>query len=286
MNAIHSNHSYGSSAFIHTRDGRKLHYMSKGAGHPIVVFESGMGFSRSAWGLVAPQVAEYTQSVVYDRSGLGRSEADMEQRTLRRLAEDLGDLLTSLGPGPFILVGHSWGGPVVRAAAAADLSRIRGLILVDPSDENCQLYFSSMARISFAVNRLLLPWMARTGLYRRMGSKPGQVQPEDVARDHGEEDFTVQAARTMAAESEAFLDDLASLRNTPPKLGDLEVRIISGTKAGQGEHKIRPAIVSAHRKTAQELSNGHWIEAGQSGHMVTFTDPQIIIDEILRMANR
>ncbi|WP_127538331.1 alpha/beta fold hydrolase [Paenibacillus illinoisensis] len=286
MNAIHSNHSYGSSAFIHTRDGRKLHYMSKGTGHPIVVFESGMGFSRSAWGLVAPQVAEHTQSVVYDRSGLGRSEADTEQRTLRRLAEDLGDLLTELGPGPFILVGHSWGGPVVRAAAAADLSRIRGLILVDPSDENCELYFSSMARISFGLNRFLLPWMARTGLYRKMGSKPGQVQPDDVARDHREEDFTVQAARTMAAESVAFLDDLASLRNTPPELGNIEVRIISGTKAGQGEHKIRPAIVSAHRKSAQGLANGHWIEAGQSGHMVTFTDPQIIIDEILRMANR
>lgn len=215
MNAIHANHSYGSSAFIHTRDGRKLHYMSKGDGHPIVVFESGMGFSRSAWGLVAPQVAEHTQSVVYDRSGLGRSEVDTEQRTLRRLTEDLSDLLTALGPGPFILVGHSWGGPVVRAAAAADLSRIRGLILVDPSDENCDLYFSALAKTSFAVNRWLLPWMARTGLYRKMGSKPGQVQPEDVARDHREEDFTVQAARTMAAESVAFLDDLASMRNTP-----------------------------------------------------------------------
>jgi len=285
MNAIHSNHSYGSSAFIHTRDGRKLHYMSKGSGNPIVVFESGMGFSRSAWGLVVPQVAEHTQSVVYDRSGLGRSEADTEQRSLRRLAEDLGDLLTALGPGPFILVGHSWGGPIVRAAAAGDLSRIRGLILVDPSDENCELYFSTMAKTSFAVNRFLLPLMARTGLYRKMGSKPGQVQPDDVARDHQEEDFTVQAARTMAAESVTFLDDLASLRHTPPELGNLEVSIISGTKAGKGEQKIRPAIVSAHRKTVQRLANGQWIEAGQSGHMVTFTDPRIIIDEILRMAN-
>ncbi|MNP77966.1 hypothetical protein D3C76_1754890 [compost metagenome] len=90
----------------------------------------------------------------------------------------------------------------------------------------------------------------------------------------------------MAAESVAFLDDLASLRDAPPVLGNLEVRIISGTKAGQGEHKIRPAIVSAHRKTAQGLANGHWIEAGQSGEMVTFTVPQIMIEEILRMANR
>ncbi|NUU74071.1 alpha/beta fold hydrolase [Paenibacillus xylanilyticus] len=285
MNSTHSNHSYGSSAFFQTRDGRKLHYMSKGTGKPTIIFESGMGFSRSTWGLVAPHVAEQTQSVVYDRSGLGRSEADSEQRNLRRLAEDLGDLLTALGPGPFILVGHSWGGPIVRAAAAADLSRIRGIILVDPSDENCELYFSALARASFAMNRFLMPLMARTGMYRKMGSKPGFVQPEDVAQDHHKEDFTVQAAQTMVAESVPFLNDLALLRHTPPELGELEVSIISGTKAGKGEQKIRPAVVSAHRQSVDGLAKAKWMEADQSGHMVMFSEPQIIIDEILRMAN-
>lgn len=278
-------HSLGTSSFITTKDGRKLHYMSKGSGDLTVVFESGMGASRSNWGLVAPSVAEHCRTVVYDRSGLGRSDADSEERILRRLADDLGELLSALGPGPYILVGHSWGGPIARAAAAADLSRIKGLVLVDPSDEHCGLYFSRLAKFSFALNGLLLPFMARTGLLRRMGSVPGEALPEDVKQDHLFEDFTVQAARTAAAEAKAFLDDLSSLQVAPPRLGNAEVSVISGTRAGKGERKIRPAIVEAHRRTVSKLPNARWIEAAESGHMVMYTEPQLIVDEILRMGN-
>ncbi|MGX1832223.1 alpha/beta fold hydrolase [Paenibacillus taichungensis] len=285
MKPNHSSHSFGSSAFIQTRDGRKLHYMSRGTGDLTIVFESGMGFSRSTWGLVAPAVAGHARAVVYDRSGTGRSEVDSSARNLRRIAEDLDDLLTALGSGPFILVGHSWGGPIVRAAAASNLSRLRGIILVDPSDEHCQLYFSQAAKFNFGLNSLLIPLMARTGLYRLLGSRPGSVQPDDVVEDHRSEDFTVQAARTMVAESKLFLNDLASLLVTPLELGDLEVSIISGTKTGMGERKIRPAIIEAHRRTVSTLTNAKWIGADQSSHMVMFTDPQVIVDEILRMVN-
>lgn len=285
MKPNHSLHSFGSSAFIQTRDGRKLHYMSRGTGDLTVVFESGMGFSRSTWGLVAPAVAEHARAVVYDRAGSGRSEVDSAPRNLQRIAEDLSDLLTALGQGPFILVGHSWGGPIVRAAAASNMSCISGVVLVDPSDEHCELYFSKAAKTNFALNRYLIPFMARTGIYRLLGGRPGSVQPDDVVRDHRAEDFTVQAARTMVAESKPFLEDLASLLVNPLDLGNLEVSIISGTKTGMGERKIRPAIIQAHHQTVNSLTNAKWIGADQSSHMVMFTDPQIIINEIVRMVH-
>ena len=75
-----------------------------------------------------------TTAVVYDRSGLGRSPADPKSRTLHRLASDL---LDHLGHGPFVLVAHSWGGPIVRVAAAASPGRVAGLVLVDQTDEGC-----------------------------------------------------------------------------------------------------------------------------------------------------
>ncbi|GBF77582.1 alpha/beta hydrolase [Paenibacillus sp. 598K] len=275
-------HTYGTSGYAKLPDGRKLHYMTKGSGNPTVVFESGMGASRSAWGLVQPAIAEQVRAVVYDRAGFGRSDRDAAPRTLARLAEDLGGLLTALGPGPYILVGHSWGGVVVRKAAAADPERIRGLVLVDPSDEHCDMYFQRSTRLYFGMSRPLYPLLARTGLYKRMGSGPGSVQPADIVAEHHAEDFTVEAARTTAAEMKAFLDDLERLRTEPPDLRGLRATIISGARIEGAERKLRPAIMAAHRQSAEAMG-GHVVEAHRSGHMVNFDEPELIVAEILRL---
>src|SRR5688500_15138546 len=99
---------------VRTRDGRSLYVERAGTGAPTVVFESGMGCSRDAWALVAPTVAMRAGVVVYDRSGLGRSPADERPRTFDRLVDDLCDVLDAVGAPPYVLVGHSWGGPIVR----------------------------------------------------------------------------------------------------------------------------------------------------------------------------
>lgn len=276
-------HSFGTSKFIALQDGRKLHYMEKGSGNPTVVFESGLGFSRSTWGLVQPVVSERVRAVVYDRAGTGRSEPDPAPRTLRAMAGDLNALLTALGPGPFVLVGHSWGGAIVRAAAAASPERIRGIVLVDQSDENCELYFSYASKMQFSSSRYLIPMLAHTRLYRAVGGKPGSVQPADVTADHHKEDFTVQAARTAAAETAQFLTELKLLKEQPPELGSIEVCVISGTKTTWLERKIRPSVVAAHQQTVARLKNARWVEAPQSGHLIPYSEPDVIIKEIFTM---
>lgn len=276
-------HSFGTSYYVTLENGRKLHYMIKGHGDITVVFETGMGFSRSTWGLVQPIVSQHTRAVVYDRAGYGKSDPNPAPRTLHQMARDLNKLLDELGEGPFLLVGHSWGGPIVRTAAALKPSRIKGILLIDPSDEHCDLYFSRLARMNFAIQRALLPAMARTGLYRKLGSKPGSVQPIDVAADHAREDFTIQAVQTMNAESRQMLSELTQLKQRPPGLGELDVRIISGTLLTGAERSIRPAIMKAHQQSVAALPNGRWIEASNSGHMVIFSEPQLIVQEIMDM---
>ncbi len=276
-------HTFGDSSFAATKDGRRLHYMSKGAGPVTVVFESGMGSSRSTWGLVAPAVSAHARTVVYDRAGLGQSDPDTASRTLARLGEDLGTLLRELGDGPFILVGHSWGGPIVRVTAASSSEAVAGLVLVDPSDENCELYFKASTARWFGVSRVLYRIMAKTGLYRALGSKPGSVQPADVAADHRREDFTVQAANAMAAESIPFLTELAGLRKHAPALGTMKVALISGTMPSRSGQKIRVALTAAHRQSVAALANARYVEAPRSEHMIMFTEPELIAAEIIGM---
>ncbi|MBF6327262.1 alpha/beta fold hydrolase [Nocardia transvalensis] len=258
--------------------------MVQGSEGPTVVFESGMGFSRSIWGLVQPLVAGRMRTAVYDRAGIGRSDDAAHPRTLGRMAADLDTVLRALGPGPFVLVGHSWGGPIARVAAAADPSRIRGLVLVDQSDENCELYFTRSARTRFATTRLLMPALARIGLYRSFGSKAGAAQPVDVLADHRAEDFTVRAARALIAEQDLFLAELQRLREHPLVLDSVEVSVITGTGAQRFDKTVRQAIIAAHRRTAEALPNGRLVEAPRSGHLVMFTEPDVVAREILRVA--
>lgn len=276
-------HTYGDSHYIQTPDGRQLHYMENGAGPVTVVFESGMGMSRSAWGLVQPVVARYARAVVYDRAGSGKSDVDRTPRTLSRMADDLMCLLSHLGAGPFILVGHSWGGPVVRTAASRNPDIIRGLVLVDPTDEHCGLYFKEASVKHFAKMNTLLPLLAGTGLYKLMGSKPGKVLPADVYKEQRQEDFTMRAAHTMVAEGAAFLEDLRALLAHPLRLEGIEVSVLSGTLITRIERNFRPALHAAHKQTAAGLAHSRLVEARQSGHMIMYSEPGLVADEIRRM---
>ncbi len=164
-----------------------------------------------------------------------------------------------------------------------DPARLRGLVLVDQTDEHCGLYFEESSAMHYARMNTLLPMLARTGLYRVMGSKPGRALPADVYKEHRQEDFTMQAARTMVAEGRGFLKDLRVLRDHPLKLGGIEVSVISGTLISWMERKTRPALNEAHRQTTSVLAAARLVEAMYSGHMIMYSEPRLIADEIIRM---
>jgi pimeloyl-ACP methyl ester carboxylesterase len=249
------------------------------------VFEAGMGASRNMWGAVVPLVTPQTSVVVYDRSGLGQSPPDPALRHLARLSEDLVDLLEQVGPGPFVLVGHSWGGPVVRAAAASRPGLVTGLVLVDQTDENCDLFFGKGNERQAAWAPRIMPLMQRTGLLGRMLRKLAGHLPEPWATAFLAEDGTKAAIGTQLAELAASTEDLRRCRDEPLALPDVPVTVISGTVTGFLERGRRPELVVAHRATAAALRQGRHVTADASSHYVPFTEPQLVADEILRIVD-
>lgn len=280
-------HTYGHSAYFTLPDGRRLHYWVKGDGGPTVVFEAGMGFSGAMWGMVQPKVAKLATTLVYDRAGTGRSDDKPGAHTLDMAAADLGALLASLPQlAPFILVGASWGGPIVRHLAAKGGLPIRALVLVDQSDENAPDFFTPAARKQFeATPKMLIP-LAKLGLYKLIGQGPGKHQPADVRKDHYEYDFTVRAAENFASEISNFIPDMEWLRDNPNRLEGVEVSVISGMKAGLMDGKQRKSINAAHRKTADYVTKGSFVPAENSGHYVMFHQPEIIVSEVARLLGK
>ncbi len=279
-------HTMGESGVARLADGRTLHYMSGGVGNPTVVFESGLGASRSEWGLVAPLVAQQFQAVVYDRANLGRSDPDGTPRTLERLASDLGELLSTLGVGPYILVGHSYGGTIALVAAAHNRSQVAGLVLVDHSDEHvtacCQSQLKQLRRIAVA-GRWFIGALRRLHLQTLVLRWAAPGIPADVAHDLVTEDLTASAEQGADSEEQFFAEGLQSLRRQRPDLGAMPVTVISGTKTTLFDRSIRTAFLDAHRRTATRLHARH-VFARKSGHLVVFTEPQLIADEIGHLA--
>ncbi len=111
----------------------RLHLHERGTGSPVVVLESGIAATSISWALIQPQVAEFTRVASYDRAGLGWSGPCTEPRTLRQMVSELAALLENarLSP-PYILVGHSFGGLLIRAYAHLYPDQVAGLVFLDP----------------------------------------------------------------------------------------------------------------------------------------------------------
>ncbi|MCC3779048.1 alpha/beta fold hydrolase [Streptomyces sp. UNOB3_S3] len=282
-------HSQGTPGSARTRDGRELFFMEQAgpadAGPVTVVFESGLAATRSYWALVQRDVARSARTVVYDRSGLGRSAPDPSgARDLRRLADDLGDLLDHLGPGPFVLVGHSWGGPVVRLAAANRPGRIAGLVLADPTDEACELLFDqSIRRLEKSRLRIAL-LLARLKVFGLLFRKVTAALPPDAAADMRAEAFTVAAVRAMGVEQERIEADLRYLLERPPALGDIPLTVISATLRTPGmSAKARESINASHAHRVRQSSHGRHVLARRADHMVPTSEPEVIAAEVRRL---
>lgn len=117
-------------------DGYALYSRSTGVGKPAELFESGLGDVSGIWHLVEPIVAEHTHTIVYDRAGVGRSSKATTPRTFTNIVADLSQVLEQLSvEPPYILVGHSLGGLLVRLYAASHPKAVAGLVLVDSPHE-------------------------------------------------------------------------------------------------------------------------------------------------------
>jgi pimeloyl-ACP methyl ester carboxylesterase len=120
--------------------GHKFHVNCTGQGMPTVVVETGLGDFSFDWILVQTKVAAFTRICTYDRAGYAWSEPGPKPRTFAQINLELRDALAKLGErGPFVLVGHSYGGPVVRNFAATYPREVAGMVLVDSAHEGLRV---------------------------------------------------------------------------------------------------------------------------------------------------
>ncbi len=290
---------------LHVGRGR-LHVYERGMG-PTVVFDAGISASSLSWLKVAPRVAEFARAVTYDRSGFSWSERTHAPVTALSLAAELEVLLRAASlPGPYVLVGHSFGTFVVRAFASDFADRVAGVVLVDPIypaewlDMNRQerrrvsggIFLSRVGAVLASVGfvRLVLNLLlkgSRTGprrAARLFGSEAAALLTRLVlqVRKLPEEVWPVMRAHWSRPRSFlAMADHLASLRPSALEIaaarpiGDVPLVVLTaGTQTD--------AVRQEQARIAAQSPRGRQVIVDGIGHWIQIDQPDVVVDAIRR----
>jgi pimeloyl-ACP methyl ester carboxylesterase len=123
-----------------------IHLHCTGAGGPTVVFESDLDqYGSLSWLPVQDAIAKFTRACSYDRAGIMWSEPGPRPRDGETIASELGAVLNAAGEdGPYVLVGHAFGGAYVRIFAGQNPDDVCGMVLVESSHPEMLTRFAEL----------------------------------------------------------------------------------------------------------------------------------------------
>jgi pimeloyl-ACP methyl ester carboxylesterase len=233
--------------------GHKLRMYISGNGGPAVVFETGgspsSGGALEAWNRVQPAVSKVTTTVSYDRAGIAWSAPAAEPRDALQVARELH---TALGnahvPPPYVLVGHSFGGPLIRVFAGLYPDEVVGLVLVDPTQE--EFINWNIARQTNQVARLDQEWK------------------------------DIMASLDEAHESRVPAGIPVTLITA---MGPRVFPDFVSEKDRQEIKFLKPMWLKYHTNWLEKIPSAKHIVTKDSSHLVPFEQPELVIDAILEV---
>jgi pimeloyl-ACP methyl ester carboxylesterase len=238
--------------------GPSIRMLTTGNGEPTVVFESGSGSPLETWVRVQPEVSKFARTISYDRAGNGLSEKGPVPRDGATIASELHTaLVNSRARPPYILVGHSLGGPYIRIFAGLYPQEVAGMVLVDPTQEE------------------LIEW-----------AKARDPKPERTPRPYDEVDcapatFAQARENPIPAGIPVLLISGLGPREIPNFLpADLKAEV------QKDQQTFYPAKLRFHRQWVDKIPTAKLIITQNSGHGIPFEEPELIVGAIRQVAQQ
>jgi pimeloyl-ACP methyl ester carboxylesterase len=284
--------------------GHLLHLNIIGKGGPAVIFENGSGDFSFIWGLVQPSISVFTTSVSYDRAGFAWSEAGPQPRSSRQIAFELNTALQHAGiKGPYILVGQSFGGFLVRAFARFYPEEVAGMVLVDVLHEDSKIIINqNPIRIRDMAKGLQAPAPVRlkksnrdiasptndsviidTNIEYPLTRLPKKMQQWQVWAQSSTV-YRREAGNEMNWSPEDVADMYKHQQSSQYRLGNIPLIVLTRGDGGYGGRTDSILLETERLKLQQKLvalsSNSKWIIDKKSGHNIHLEDPSLVIRSI------
>jgi pimeloyl-ACP methyl ester carboxylesterase len=274
---------------FNTKEGRKLTYRKMGTGPVLVCHPGGPGFSSSYFADLAGLWERFTLIMLNPR-GTGGSDrpSDSGAYQINDYVADVEELRRHLGEERLLLLGHSHGGVVAEAYAAAYPGRVRRLVLA-----------SSLARFGAEQEAAM-----RAGMDKRSGQSwyadaAAALEEEQEATFADDRQLTdlffrevplyfahygaVEAGYADTLRSETINADALKLFNEKIfNTFDLRDRLPSITAptlviTGDDDFFCGPVCAA---EISSAIPGAHEVIVGDSGHMVFIEQPQAFHDEV------
>jgi pimeloyl-ACP methyl ester carboxylesterase len=225
--------------------------ISAGTGSPTIVLEAGLGDTAESWGRVFPAIANFSRVVAYDRAGSGGSDAGPGPRSYAQIANELHTALQRAGiPPPYVLVGHSLGGALIRGYQHLFPAEVVGMVFVDPVTESLG---DDAAR-----------WAAMKQAQSAMSAHGSEAE-------RGETEFLIDDCdrhcailRKLVPSTELPLTLLVARRNRPPGW--------------------EQSVAAIYEPWIMASQFGRMTVTPDSGHYIQNDQPELVIESIRRTA--
>lgn len=290
---------------IEIGDRQNLFMVEKGTGDTTVVFESGIAATHLNWGAIQQEVSRFACAVAYDRGGLGWSSPARTERTPANAARELHRMLEGAGlHPPYVLVGHSFGGMVMRRFALLHPDEVAGVVLVDPMRCSewpplnagrqatlnrairCLRYAVPVAHVGLARLAVTSALCGSGILARRMAGAAGDGGRHVLGRVTGE----------LAKMPREVLPCIAAHWSRPDFYKGMRSHIeaVPGTvreMCNADPINIIPVLVLTpgqstplgHEEISRIGSNVKQVIAAESGHWIQLDQPDLVIQSIFEM---
>ncbi|GLY47282.1 alpha/beta hydrolase [Lentzea sp. NBRC 102530] len=272
-------------------DGRAIRTVRAGrAPGPLIVFEAGMSAPASSWIHTQREVSARYRTLSYDRAGYVGSDPDPHDRTLDRIVDDLTAVLDAIHEtDPVVLVGHSWGGPIIRVFADRHPDRVAGMVFVDATLAEVMATRNAKVAARFFAFMGLVARFGGKGLIKRQTFRNGvapEISAADVeimTRDHA----NPRAMRAGSREAAQIAAALPVLRRVQAK-GTPDVPVVS-LQAGlveRGMTKWRPLFNQHTQDLMDAAPRGEMVVVERAGHLIPQESPEIVRETIFGVAEQ